>query len=98
MDGFPRNCTICGTRILDKEQFHRHTRMASHIRARESMARREDARRDAEAKNLHDKLELASALEGHSLFPGDEVTTREGRAFKVDIYGKLFEVPCGSVG
>lgn len=40
--------------------------------------------------------QLASALEGHTLNPGDEVGLRDGRAFKVDIHGALFEIPVGS--
>jgi hypothetical protein len=40
--------------------------------------------------------QLSSALEGHTLNPGDEVGLRDGRSFKVDIHGTLFEIPIGS--
>lgn len=40
--------------------------------------------------------QLASALEGYTLNPGDEVSLRDGREFKVDIHGTLFEIPIGS--
>jgi hypothetical protein len=40
--------------------------------------------------------QLASALEGYTLNPGDEVSLRDGRSFKADIHGTLFEIPVGS--
>lgn len=46
-------------------------------------------------KNEFD-LQLVSALEGWTLNPGDEVSLRDGRFFKVDIHGALFEIPIGS--
>jgi len=39
---------------------------------------------------------LASALEGYTINPGDEVSLRDGRSFKADIHGTLFEIPTGS--
>ena len=41
-------------------------------------------------------LQLASALEGYSLSPGDEVQLRDGRLFKADVNNALFEIPAGS--
>ena len=40
--------------------------------------------------------QLASALEGYELNPGDVVQFRDGRTFKTDIHNVLFEIPIGS--
>ena len=93
-----RQCKICGKMIWLPGDYIWHTRTSSHQRAVETRIRMEKNQVEAASKQLHDALELASALEGHSLKPGDEITTREDRSFKVDINGTLFEVPLGSVG
>lgn len=58
------------------------------------------AERKAEEAKLQKENEfncqLASALEGWTLNPGDVVQLRDGRTFKVDIHGTLFEIPIGS--
>jgi hypothetical protein len=53
----------------------------------------EDEKRQKECNFI---IQLASALEGHTLNPGDEVGLRDGREFKMDIHGTLFEIPVGS--
>lgn len=87
-------CSIC--------ERHFYTDYWTHILTHEHKSkklRKRDLRKAEENKQQKENdfaCQLASALEGYTLNPGDEVSLRDGRSFKVDIRGTLFEIPIGS--
>ena len=87
-------CSIC--------ERHFYTDYWTHILTHEHKSKKQRKRdlRKAEDNELQKEnefaLQLASALEGWTLNLGDEVSLRDGRAFKADIHGALFEIPVES--
>lgn len=92
-----KECGICGSKYMPMN-YCSHIRTFRHIRALERHNEHKELERKQKQAEHELDIEIASALEGYTLCPGDEITTRNNRAFKVDIHGKLFEVPLGSVG
>lgn len=91
-----KQCNICGGQYSEG-RYIQHSRTGVHQRA---VVRKREIAEFLEKASLEKhsfELEVASALEGHVLNPGDELKLRDGREFKVDINGRLFEVPEGSL-
>lgn len=87
-------CSLCERYFYNGWGAHMNTyEHRTNVRWKRAKEKAEEDKR----QNENDfACQLASALEGYTLNPGDEVQLRDGRSFKTDINNALFEIPVGS--
>ncbi len=87
-------CSVCKCNFYTSFQGHLGS-YTHNLKLKQNRAKAKAEKEKLERENDF-ACQLASALEGCTLNPGDEVSLRDGRAFKADIRGTLFEIPMGS--